>query len=52
MIDLLSVIHSYIKLDGLSKERDMIKRYDMFINKWLMGYWVGTSFKIVAVFDN
>ena len=30
----------------------MIKRYDTTLNKWLKGYWIGTTFKIVAVFDN
>lgn len=30
----------------------MIKRYDMTINKWLKGYWIGTTFKIVAVLDS
>ena len=29
----------------------MIKRYDLIIKKWVMGYWMGTTFKIVSVVD-
>jgi len=29
----------------------MIKRYDNFLKKWLMGYWSGSTFKIVALVD-
>jgi len=29
----------------------MIKRYDLILKKWIMGYWLGSTFKILAVMD-
>jgi hypothetical protein len=29
----------------------MVRRYDVMLKKWLMGYWVGRTFKIVAVVE-
>ena len=29
----------------------MIKRYDSLLRKWLVGYWVGSSFKVINVLD-
>ena len=30
----------------------MIKRYNVISNKWHEGFWVGSTFHIISVFDN
>ena len=52
MTDQLNAIKLPRKPDGPSKKGiKMTKRYDVLLKKWLMGYWVGRSFKVLAVLD-
>ena len=52
MTDQLNAIRLHKRLDGPSKKViKMTKRYDVLLKKWLMGYWVGRTFKVIAVID-
>jgi len=51
MTDQSNVTKLQKKLAGVFKESKMTKRYDVFAKKWLIGFWVGSTFKIIGYAD-
>ena len=39
------------KLVGHSKEKKMVKRYDVLAKKWYIGFWIGRTFKVLGTAD-